>query len=138
MKISVPRENHPGESRAPLTPDSAAKLVKLGAQVEVEAGLGIAAGFPDDAYLKAGAIITADREQLVSSGDIVLRLRKPDAVRPFRAPLGLLTAALGALLCIVVMTGLGGLTWIRFVVWFAIGVAVYAAYGFRHSRLRED
>ena len=77
MKISVPKESHPGETRAPLTPDGAAKLVKLGAQVEVEAGLGIAAGFPDDAYLKAGATITADRKALISSGDIVLRLRKP-------------------------------------------------------------
>jgi len=77
MKISVPRETHPGETRAPLTPDAVAKLVKLGAQVEVEAGLGQAAGFPDDAYLKAGAIITADRKQLIGSGDIVLRLRKP-------------------------------------------------------------
>ena len=77
MKISVPRETHPGETRAPLTPDSVGKLVKLGAQVEVEAGLGLAAGFSDEAYLKAGAIITADRKALVSSGDIVLRLRKP-------------------------------------------------------------
>ena len=77
MKIAVPRETHPGETRAPLTPDSAAKLVKLGAQVEVEVGLGLAAGFSDDAYLNAGAIITADRKELISGGDIVLRLRKP-------------------------------------------------------------
>ncbi len=77
MKISVPKETHPGETRAPLTPDSAAKLVKLGAQVEIEAGLGLAAGFPDDAYTKAGVTITTDRPALVSSGDIVLRLRKP-------------------------------------------------------------
>ena len=77
MKISVPREIHPGESRAPMTPAAAAKLVKLGAQVEVEAGLGAAAGFADDAYLKAGATVTADRKALLGSGDIVLRLRKP-------------------------------------------------------------
>ncbi|HEY5233149.1 MAG TPA: Re/Si-specific NAD(P)(+) transhydrogenase subunit alpha [Verrucomicrobiae bacterium] len=77
MKISVPREIHPGENRAPLTPDGAGKLVKLGAQVEVEAGLGTAAGFPDDAYIKAGATISTDRKALISSGDIVLRLRKP-------------------------------------------------------------
>ena len=56
---------------------------------------------------------------------------------PFRAPLGFVTAGLGALLCVLVMTGLGTLTWIRFVVWFAIGVVIYAAYGFRHSRLRD-
>ncbi|MGA3265800.1 MAG: Re/Si-specific NAD(P)(+) transhydrogenase subunit alpha [Verrucomicrobiota bacterium] len=77
MKISVPRETHPGETRAPLTPDSAGKLVKLGAQVEVEAGLGLAAGFSDDAYTKAGATISSDRQALLKSGDIVLRLRKP-------------------------------------------------------------
>ncbi|HEY2330214.1 MAG TPA: Re/Si-specific NAD(P)(+) transhydrogenase subunit alpha [Verrucomicrobiae bacterium] len=77
MKISVPRETHPGETRAPLTPDSAAKLIKLGAQVEVEAGLGIAAGFPDELYTKAGATISTDRKALVGAGDILLRLRKP-------------------------------------------------------------
>ncbi len=77
MNISVPKETHPGESRAPLTPDAAGKLVKLGAQVEVEAGLGTAAGFPDEAYAKAGATIATDRKALISSGDIVLRLRKP-------------------------------------------------------------
>jgi proton-translocating NAD(P)+ transhydrogenase subunit alpha len=77
MKIAVPKETHPGETRTPLIPASAAKLVKLGAQVEVEAGLGIAAGFPDDAYAKAGATIATDRKALISSGDMVLRLRKP-------------------------------------------------------------
>ena len=79
MKISVPREVHAGEARAPLTPDGVAKLVKLGAQVEVETGLGRAAGYSDEAYLHAGAILTPDRQQLISSGDIVLRLRKPPA-----------------------------------------------------------
>ena len=77
MKISVPKETHPGETRAPLTPDAVGKLVKLGAQVEVEAGIGVAAGFPDEAYTKASATISTDRKALVSSGDIVLRLRKP-------------------------------------------------------------
>lgn len=77
MKISVPCEIQPGETRAPMTPEGAAKLVKLGAQVEVEAGLGLAAGFQDDAYAKAGATMTSDRKGLISSGDIVLRLRKP-------------------------------------------------------------
>ena len=79
MKISVPKETHPGETRAPLTPDSAAKLVKLGALVEVEAGLGLHAGFADEAYTKAGATIATDRPALLGSGDIVLRLRKPPA-----------------------------------------------------------
>ncbi len=77
MKISVPKETHPGETRAPLTPDSAAKLVKLGAQVKVEAGIGAGAGFADAAYTAAGATITTDRKALLSSADMVLRLRKP-------------------------------------------------------------
>ncbi|HTB83422.1 MAG TPA: Re/Si-specific NAD(P)(+) transhydrogenase subunit alpha [Candidatus Sulfotelmatobacter sp.] len=77
MKISVPRETQPGETRAPLTPDAAAKLIKLGAQVEVEAGLGIAAGFPDEAYTKVGATLSSDHKNLLATGDIVLRLRKP-------------------------------------------------------------
>jgi len=79
MKIAVPKETHPGETRTSLTPDSAGKLVKLGAQVEIESGLGAAAGFPDDAYTKAGATIATDRKALIGSGDIVLRLRKPPA-----------------------------------------------------------
>jgi APA family basic amino acid/polyamine antiporter len=74
---------------------------------------------------------------IVCVGVIVLRLRKPKAERPFRAPFGLVTASLGAILCIVVMTGLGVATWIRFVVWFVVGVAIYAAYGYRHSLLRD-
>lgn len=77
MKISVPKETHLGETRAPLTPAGAGKLAKLGAQLEVEAGLGAMAGFADDEYVKAGASIAADRKGLLASADIVLRLRKP-------------------------------------------------------------
>lgn len=77
MKIVVPKETHPGETRTSITPASAGKLVKLGAQVEVESGLGMAAGFPDSEYTAAGATIATDRQALISSGDIVLRVRKP-------------------------------------------------------------
>lgn len=77
MKIAVPRETHPGETRAPLTPDAAAKLIKLGAEVGVETGLGATAGFPDDAYTRAGATVANDRAALLRAGDLVLRLRKP-------------------------------------------------------------
>ena len=74
---------------------------------------------------------------IVCVGVLVLRLRKPDAVRPFRAPFIMVTAPLGAILCVVVMTGLGTITWIRFVVWFLVGAAIYAAYGYRMSLLRS-
>jgi NAD(P) transhydrogenase subunit alpha len=79
MKISVPKETHPGETRAPLTPASAAKLIKLGTTVEVESGIGSGAGFSDDDYVKSGTAIAHDRKNLVASGDMVLRLRKPPA-----------------------------------------------------------
>ena len=77
MKIVVPKETQPGETRTPLTPASAAKLVKLGAQVEVEAGLGLASGFADADYAAAGATLTTDRKALLGSADMVLRVRKP-------------------------------------------------------------
>lgn len=77
MKISVPKETHPGETRAALTPDGAAKLVKLGAQVEVESGLGLGSGHADAAYTAAGATLAPDRQALLSSADMVLRVRKP-------------------------------------------------------------
>jgi len=35
------------------------------------------------------------------------------------------------------MSGLGMTTWLRFVIWFLVGVGVYAAYGYRHSLLRD-
>jgi NAD(P) transhydrogenase subunit alpha len=77
MKIAIPREVHPGETRAPMTPEGATKLVKLGAQVEVQSGLGESAGFADGAYVQAGATVSADRQALLKSGDVILRLRKP-------------------------------------------------------------
>ena len=77
MKITVTRETYPGETRASLTPDAVARLVKLGAEVEVEAGIGLAAGHAEEAYAKAGATTSSDRNHLLSSGDLVLGLRKP-------------------------------------------------------------
>jgi APA family basic amino acid/polyamine antiporter len=93
---------------------------------------------PIEALLALVNVGTLSAFTIVCVGVFVLRLRKPDAERPFRAPLGLITAPAGAILCIVVMCGLGTTTWIRFIVWFLAGLAVYALYGYRHSRLREN
>ncbi len=79
MKIAVPRETGVNETRVPLVPASARKLVALGAQVDVESGVGESCGFRDADYQAAGAKINADRKALIGSGDIVLRLRQPPA-----------------------------------------------------------
>lgn len=75
--IAVPKETHAGETRAALVPEHAAKLVKLGARVQVEAGIGLAAGHRDEAYAAAGASVTNDRAALLAGADVVLKVRKP-------------------------------------------------------------
>ncbi|MBU0673664.1 MAG: Re/Si-specific NAD(P)(+) transhydrogenase subunit alpha [Proteobacteria bacterium] len=77
MKIAVMKETHGGETRIPLIPPTVEKLVKLGAEVEVEAGLGLTCRYTDADYEKVGAKIVADHEALLKSADMVLRLRKP-------------------------------------------------------------
>ena len=76
MHIGIPKETFPGEKRVALIPASIQKLVKLGAQVSVETGLGATIGSNDDEYQKAGAVI-AKREDILRSCDIILRVRKP-------------------------------------------------------------
>ena len=77
MRIFVPKEPDSSEARVPVSPVTAAKLVKLGADCEVERGLGVSVGWPDKEYEAAGAKTSSDRVQSLSSADLVLRLRKP-------------------------------------------------------------
>lgn len=79
MRIAVIKERHPGEQRVPLLPATAEKLVKLGAELLIEAGLGQSCRFEDAAYEKVGATVSAARRELLQSADMVLRLRKPPA-----------------------------------------------------------
>jgi NAD(P) transhydrogenase subunit alpha len=55
MKLFVPKETNPAETRVPLLPTDAGKLAELGAGVEFEAGIGETINIPDEAYEKAGA-----------------------------------------------------------------------------------
>jgi APA family basic amino acid/polyamine antiporter len=74
---------------------------------------------------------------LVSLGVIVLRVRNPDANRPFKVPLYPITPILSALACAGLVLGLEASNWIRLFVWLAIGLTVYAAYGYKNSVLRK-
>jgi APA family basic amino acid/polyamine antiporter len=74
---------------------------------------------------------------IVAAGVLVLHYTEPDRVRPFRTP-GMPYVpiiAIGA--CAFLMVQLPRITWIRFVLWLAIGAVIYGLYGFRHSRLRN-
>ncbi len=77
MIIGIPKENYSGEQRVAFIPSSVDRLVKKGAQVMIEAGLGASIGNSDEEYKKAGAQVENNRQTLLSSADIVLRLRKP-------------------------------------------------------------
>jgi APA family basic amino acid/polyamine antiporter len=74
---------------------------------------------------------------IVSIGIIVLRRTRPDLPRPFRMPLVPLLPVLSALVSFLLMLSLPWSTWERLILWMVIGIAVYFAYGQRHSRLRS-
>ncbi len=75
MKVAVVRETFPGERRVALVPDLIPALTKIGAQVLVEAGAGLAAGFTDADYQNKGAEIVGDRAQAFAQADVVLQVR---------------------------------------------------------------
>ena len=74
---------------------------------------------------------------LVCAGVLVLRVVEPNRPRPFRVPAVWLVAPLGIAACVFVMAGLPYQAWERFGIWLVVGVACYAVYGYRHSRLRS-
>jgi APA family basic amino acid/polyamine antiporter len=75
---------------------------------------------------------------LVCIGIPVLRKHRPEIPRPFRTPWVPLVPILGAGICLVQMASLPADTWLRLVIWMAIGLAIYFGYGQRHSKLRRD
>jgi APA family basic amino acid/polyamine antiporter len=72
---------------------------------------------------------------IVSIGIMVLRVREPNLPRAFKTPVWWLVGPLGALSALYLMISLPWRTWERLLIWFAIGIVIYFAYGVRHSRL---
>jgi APA family basic amino acid/polyamine antiporter len=72
---------------------------------------------------------------IVCAGVWVLRRRRPDLPRPFKAPLVPLVPILGMGISLLLMASLPGATWLRLLIWLAIGLAIYFGYGRSHSRV---
>lgn len=72
---------------------------------------------------------------IVSVGVLVLRIREPNLPRKFKTPWVWGVAPLGALSALLLMVSLPLETWIRLLVWFAIGMVIYLTYGIRNSKL---
>ena len=94
MKVSVVKENAPGERRVALVPEVLSKLRAAGLDVDVEAGAGDRAWFTDDDYADAGAGVVSRSEALTA--DVVLMVGKPDAavvaaLRPGQVLIGMLS-----------------------------------------------
>jgi H+-translocating NAD(P) transhydrogenase subunit alpha len=97
MKVGIPKETWPGETRVAVVPAAVAGLVKAGLEVAVEQDAGTAAGFPDDAYRAQGAAIVS-RADIFRTSDVLLQvratpgdpalLRRGQAVIGFADPLG--------------------------------------------------
>ncbi|WP_222431565.1 amino acid permease [Mucilaginibacter achroorhodeus] len=75
---------------------------------------------------------------MVCAGVLVMRKKQPDVFRPFKTPLVPLVPILGILTCLAMMTFLPGDTWLRLIIWLAIGLVIYFFYGRKHSRLAKE
>ncbi len=74
---------------------------------------------------------------VVCIGVLVLRKTRPDLPRPFRVKGVWLVAPAGVAMCALMIGFLPVSTWVRLVVWTAIGLLIYFTYGYQHSRLRK-
>ena len=68
----------------------------------------------------------------------MLRLTQPELHRPFKAPAIWIVGPAGAATSIFLMSGLPADTWVRLAIWLAIGLAIYFAYGAKHSRIAAN
>jgi NAD(P) transhydrogenase subunit alpha len=80
MRVGIPTESFPGETRVALVPAAVAPLIKSGLEVAVESGAGAAAGFPDDLYRAQGASLVS-RQDVFKTSDIILQVRATPAER---------------------------------------------------------
>jgi NAD(P) transhydrogenase subunit alpha len=114
MRIGVPAETRPGESRVAATPETVKKLAAGGKhQLLVQSGAGVNAAVPDADYQAAGATIVATAADLYAQSDIVLKVRAPEAgelasLKRGSILIGLLNPYDGAAIDALAKTGVAG------------------------------
>src|SRR5713226_1517518 len=94
-----------------------------------------AAFIPGDIVGEMTSIGTLFAFILVCAGVWILRVRRPDIPRAFKAPMVPVVATLGIVVCGAMIYGLGWTNWLRLGIWLAIGLVFYFSYGITHSKL---
>ena len=97
-----------------------------------------AAFLPDDIVGEMTSIGTLFAFMLVCAGVWIMRRRRPDIERGFTVPALPVVATLGIVVCGAMIYGLGWETWLRLVVWLAVGMFIYFGYSTKHSKLRSE
>src|SRR5207249_10856522 len=77
MRVGVPREIKSDEYRVAMMPVGVELMVKAGHQVFFESQAGAASGFADEDYAKAGATILPSAKEVISSADLVVKVKEP-------------------------------------------------------------
>lgn len=80
MKIGCPTEIKPQEFRVGMTPDAAREAVIRGHEVVIQQGAGMGAGFTDEDYVSAGAVILDTAEEIFATADMIVKVKEPQAV----------------------------------------------------------
>lgn len=77
MKIGIPKETKPMETRVALLPGAVGELIQAGHRVYVEAGAGMASGYADEHYRAAGAVVVPDAQALYGEGKLIVKVKEP-------------------------------------------------------------
>lgn len=80
MKIGCPTEIKPQEFRVGMTPDAAREAVSHGHEVVIQRGAGLGAGFTDEDYAAAGAVILDTAAEIFAAADMIVKVKEPQAV----------------------------------------------------------
>src|SRR5690625_7012370 len=77
MKIGVIKQTENHETRVAITPEGTEALIKLGAQVAVESGAGLASSYTDEEYVKAGATVLKEKSEVLKQSSILITVQAP-------------------------------------------------------------